>query len=245
MTKIVFVGSGDAFGSGGRRQTCIALSGGDQFMLVDCGTTSVLGLKSLGFDPNSVSAVVISHLHGDHFGGLPFLILDGQFSGRTRPLLVAGPPGSRDRLTQALEVLFPGSSGVRRKFEVEVRELVPDGSAQQVGAATVRGWEVEHACGAPPLAVRVELGGASFGYSGDTQWTPALADAARDADLFAVEAYTFTRPVRYHLDYATLRAHQGELQAGQLMLTHMSEDMLRHLDQADLPSAHDGLAIDL
>jgi ribonuclease BN (tRNA processing enzyme) len=46
----------------------------------------------------------------------------------------------------------------------------------------------EHASGAPSLAVRVDLGGASFGYSGDTQWTPALAPAARDADLFAVEA---------------------------------------------------------
>jgi len=245
MTKIVFVGSGDAFGSGGRRQTCIALSGGDQFMLVDCGTTSVLGLKSLGFDPNSVSAVVISHLHGDHFGGLPFLILDGQFSGRTRPLLVAGPPGSRDRLTQALEVLFPGSSGVRRKFEVEVRELVPDGSAQQVGAATVRGWEVEHACGAPPLALRVEPGGVSFAYSGDTQWTPALAEAARGADLFAVEAYTFDRPIRYHLDYQTLRAHAAEIRAERVVLTHMSAGMLARLADAELPAAYDGMVIDL
>jgi ribonuclease BN (tRNA processing enzyme) len=245
VTEVVFVGSGDAFGSGGRRQTCIGLTGDDQFMLVDCGTTSVLGLKALGFDPSLVSAVVISHLHGDHFGGLPFLILDGQFSGRTQPLAVAGPPGTRDRLTQAMEVLFPGSSQVRRRFEVEVRELALDGSPQPAGAATVRGWEVEHASGAPPLAVRVDLGGVSFGYSGDTQWTPALVPAARDADLFAAEAYTFDKPVRYHLDYATLRAHLTELEARQLILTHMSSDLLRRLDDVDLPTAHDGLAIGL
>jgi ribonuclease BN (tRNA processing enzyme) len=245
VTNVVFVGSGDAFGSGGRRQTCIGLTGDDQFMLVDCGTTSILGLKALGLDPSLVSAVVISHLHGDHFGGLPFLILDGQFSGRTRPLVVAGPPGTRDRLTQAMEVLFPGSSQVRRRFEVEVRELALDGSPQPAGAATVRGWEVEHARGAPPLAVRVDLGGVSVGYSGDTQWTPALVHAARDADLFAAEAYTFDQPVRYHLDYATLRAHLTELDARQLILTHMSSDLLSHLDEVDLPTAHDGLAIDL
>lgn len=245
MTRVVFVGSGDAFGSGGRRQTCIALSGDNQFMLVDCGTTSVLGLKSLGSDPNSVSAVVISHLHGDHFGGLPFLILDGQFSGRTQPLLVAGPPGTQDRLVQAMEALFPGSSQVRRKFEVDVRELTPDGSPQLIGAATVRGWEVEHPSGAPPLAVRVELGGASFGYSGDTQWISALARAASDTDLFAVEAYTFSKPVRFHLDYATLLAHLTELEARQFVLTHMSADMLARLDEVELPTAHDGLVIDL
>jgi ribonuclease BN (tRNA processing enzyme) len=245
VTRVAFVGSGDAFGSGGRRQTCIGLSGDDQFMLVDCGATSVLGLKALGLDPSLVSAVVISHLHGDHFGGLPFLILDGQFSGRTQPLLVAGPPGTQDRLVQAMEVLFPGSSQVRRKFQVEVRELTPDGSPQPVGAATVRGWEVEHASGAPSLAVRVELGDASFGYSGDTQWTPALVHAARDTDLFAAEAYTFSKPVRYHLDYATLSAHRAELETRQLILTHMSSDMLSHLDEADLPAAHDGLSINL
>jgi ribonuclease BN (tRNA processing enzyme) len=244
-TQVVFVGSGDAFGSGGRRQTCIGLTGDGQFMLVDCGTTSVLGLKAMGLDPNSVVAVVISHLHGDHFGGLPFLVLDGQFGGRTQPLLVAGPPGTRDRLFQTMEVLFPGSAQVRRKFDVEIRELALDGSPLPVGAATVRGWEVEHASGAPPLAVSVELGGARFGYSGDTQWTPALADAARDADLFAVEAYTFTKPVRYHLDYATLRTHLSEIQASRLVLTHMSADMLRHLDDVELPTAYDGLAIDL
>jgi ribonuclease BN (tRNA processing enzyme) len=44
--------------------------------------------------------VFVSHLHGDHFGGLPFLILDGQFSGRTEPLTVAGPPGTADRLAR-------------------------------------------------------------------------------------------------------------------------------------------------
>jgi ribonuclease BN (tRNA processing enzyme) len=245
MAHVQFVGSGDAFGSGGRRQTCIAVTGADQLVLVDCGATSVMGLKVLGLEPNSVGTVVISHLHGDHFGGLPFLILDGQFSGRTAPLLVAGPPGTSARLTQAMETLFPGSSQVRRRFDVEVRELATDGSPLPLNALTVRGWEVEHASGAPSLAVRVDLGGVSFGYSGDTQWTPALVEAARDADLFAVEAYTFDRPVRYHLDHATLQAHRGELAAQRLVLTHMSADMLRRLEETDLPAAHDGLIIGL
>ena len=67
----------------------------------------------------------VSHLHGDHFGGLPFLILDAQFAGRTAPLVVAGPPGTGQRLTEAMECLFPGSSRVRRRFAVEVTELRP------------------------------------------------------------------------------------------------------------------------
>ncbi len=243
--RVRFVGSGDAFGSGGRWQTCIHLAAGGQVVLVDCGATSLVALKAQGLDPNTVGAVAVTHLHGDHFGGLPFLILDGQFSGRSEPLLVAGPPGIRRRLAQAMEILFPGSAGARRRFGVQVTELAPDGTPAALGMASVRGWEVEHACGAPPLALRVDLGGVSFAYSGDSQWTPALAEAARGADLFAVEAYTFDRPVRYHLDYRTLRAHLAEIHAERVVLTHMSAAMLSRLTDAELPAAYDGMITDL
>jgi ribonuclease BN (tRNA processing enzyme) len=241
--EIRFVGSGYAFGSGGRWQTCIRVSGDDQVLLVDCGATTLVALKAQGIDPGDIGAVAVTHLHGDHFGGLPFLILDAQFSGRSAPLLIAGPPGTAARLAQSMEVLFPGSSSARRRFPVEVTELATDGTPTPIGAAVVRGWEVEHASGAPPLAVRVDLAGASFAYSGDTQWTPALCAAARGADLFAAEAYTFARPIRYHLDYATLRAHLDQLDASRVVLTHMSADMLGRLTEAELRAAYDGMTI--
>ncbi len=243
--QVRFVGSGDAFGSGGRSQTCIRVAAGEMALLVDCGATSLAALRAQGLDPSAIDAVVVTHLHGDHFGGLPFLILDGQFSRRSRPLVVAGPPGIGARLTDAMETLFPGSSQVRRRFEVDVRELPTDGRPAEIGAAKVRGWEVEHACGAPPLAVSVESGGSTFGYSGDTQWTAALTRAARGAGLFAVEAYTFDRPVRYHLDYLTLRQHLDELRAERTVLTHMSTAMLARLADADLPAAYDGMVVDI
>lgn len=241
--EVRFVGSGDAVGSGGRWQTCIRVCADGQVLLVDCGATSLVALKAQGLDPGAIGAVAISHLHGDHFGGLPFLILDGQFSGRSAPLLVTGPPGTADRLAQSMELLFPGSSSVRRKFAVQVTELQPDGTPAALGAALVRGWQVDHASGAPSLALRVDLGGASFGYSGDSQWTPALCAAADGTDLFAVEAYTFARPIRYHLDYRTLRVHLAEIRARQVILTHMSADMLGRLGESELPAAHDGLTV--
>jgi ribonuclease BN (tRNA processing enzyme) len=243
--RVRFVGSGDAFGSGGRWQTCIHVSGEGQVLLVDCGATSLTALKAQGLAPGTVDGVVVTHLHGDHFGGLPFLILDGQFSHRTTPLRVAGPPGTGARLAEAMEALFPGSSQVRRRFEVEITELRTDGTPADLGAAVVRGWEVVHACGAPPLALRVELGGRSFAYSGDTQWTAALAEAARGADLFAAEAYTLDRPVRYHLDYQTLHAHLYDIEARRIVLTHMSADMLARIADAETPAAYDGMTLDL
>jgi ribonuclease BN (tRNA processing enzyme) len=243
--RVQFAGSGDAFGSGGRYQTCIHLSGDGQMMLVDCGATSLTALKAQRLDPGAISAVAVTHLHGDHFGGLPSLILDGQFTGRTAPLLVAGPPGTGDRLAQAMETLFPGSSQAPRRFAVQVTELATDGTPADVGAATVRGWQVEHPSGAPPLALRVDFGGASFAYSGDTQWTPALTYTADGTDLFVAEAYTYDRPIRYHLDYQTLQTHLADMRAERIVLTHMSAAMLARLADTELPAAYDGMVIEL
>jgi ribonuclease BN (tRNA processing enzyme) len=64
--RITVVGSGDAFGSGGRFQTCIALG---THTLIDYGATSLVALRQQGFDPNAIDTVLLSHLHGDHFGG--------------------------------------------------------------------------------------------------------------------------------------------------------------------------------
>ena len=239
----MFVGSGDAFGSGGRFQTCIRLRAEGTTALVDCGATSLTAFKAQGLDPGEVDLVVVSHLHGDHFGGLPFLVLDGQFTRRTRTLTVLGPVGTRDRLHAAMEALYPGSTGVRRRFDVEVVELDGAGGVHRAGSVTVRSWEVDHASGAPALAVRVDADGASFAYSGDTAWTRGLVRAADGVDLFACEAYTWDTVVPYHLAYRTLCEHVDELRAGRLVLTHMGPTMLARLSDAQHQTAADGLVL--
>ena len=60
-----------------------------------------------------------------------------------------------------------------------------------------------------------------------------------------MEAYTFDRRVRYHLDYQTLRSHLEEICARRIVLTHMSTAMLSRLADADLPAAYDGMTADL
>jgi ribonuclease BN (tRNA processing enzyme) len=242
--SLTFVGAGDAFGSGGRFQTCLALRGGGPTILLDCGASSLIALKRREIAPTDVAAVVLSHLHGDHFAGVPFLVLDGQFSRRTAPLIVAGPPGVRERVERTMEVLFPGSTRVERRFTVEYVEFA-ERVASSIAGATVTAFGVEHASGAPPYALRVAYGGRTVAYSGDTGWTDALLDAARDADCFVCEAYTFDRKVRFHLDYATVRAQAARLGARRIVLTHMGPSMLERRHEAEFECAEDGLVLDL
>jgi ribonuclease BN (tRNA processing enzyme) len=243
VTRLRFVGSGDAFGNGGRFQTCFLLEDGDESMLIDCGATSLTALKAAGVEPNEIAAIVVSHLHGDHFGGIPFLVLDGQFRRRERPLVVAGPPGTRARVEAAMELMFPGSVGARRRFEVEFVELAGD-TPVRAGPATVRAVPVE-VPQTPACAVRVEFGGRVAAYSGDTGWTDSLIGLAAGADVFIAEAYFFDRSVPYHLDYATVHGARDRLDCKRLVLTHPGPDMLARLDEAEIECAYDGMVIDL
>lgn len=205
----------------------------------------MVAIRRFGVDPNAIGLILVSHLHGDHFGGVPFFILDGQFmSRRTQPLVIAGPPGTRRRVADAMEVLFPGSSSVQQKFPLEVVELEPE-RPWSFGELTVTPYLVEHPCGAPPLALRIQCDGKVLAYSGDTQWTDALIPAARGADLLISEASSFSRKIRFHLDFETLEAHLGELQVKRVVVTHMGPEMLSHLDTLSCEYAEDGKVFEL
>ncbi len=241
--RLQFLGSGDAVGSGGRFQTCLHLRGaGSGGVLIDIGASSLVAMKRAGLDPSSIGWVLLTHLHGDHFAGLPFLILDGQFSRRTQPLTIAGPPGVEARVKAAMELLFPGLSATTQRFPVEFVELLDRRSAT-IGPATVTPFAVIHVSGAPSYALRIEYGGKVITYSGDTEWTDALVEASAGADLFVCEAYFYDKKVRYHLDWATLAANRGRLSCRRLVLTHMSQNMLDHRAAVDAEIAADLLTL--
>lgn len=236
------LGCGDAFGSGGRLNTCFHVTAPATCFLIDCGASALIAMRRFGVDPNGIETVFLTHLHGDHFGGLPFLILDAQLvSRRTAPLTVAGPPGLGERLPALMEAMFPGSSAVKRKFTLHVIEVPPQ-IPVEINGVTVTAFPVEHPSGAPSYALRLGVEDKVLCYTGDTQWVDALVAAARGADLLIAEAYTAERPVRYHLDLATLRRHLPEIGARSVLLTHMSPDMLGR-DVEGCETAEDGRVV--
>src|SRR5438477_14254 len=98
--------------------------------------------RFLGGSPLAVAfrlillSILVTHFHGDHFAGLPFFLLDAQFSRRSRPLVIAGPAGLPLRLTQVMEALFEHSSGTKPKFDLQLVELAA-GQDRTFGAVNV------------------------------------------------------------------------------------------------------------
>ncbi len=244
--NVTIVGSGDAFASGGRFHTCFMVEAAGRRYLVDCGASAPVAMKRLGIDSASIDAVIVSHLHGDHFGGIPFLALDAQYlAGRDKPLAIAGPPGIADRVPAAMDVLYPGLlSGRSLKYEFRYIELNP-GETTDVAGAKVTPFEARHGSGAPAYSLRVECGGRTVVYSGDTGWSENLIAAAAGADLFICEASYYSGDTEGHVSYETLLARRADFDCKRMILTHMGDDVLERLDTLEIEPAVDGLKIEL
>src|SRR5258705_6449120 len=163
--QVQFIGCGDALGSGGRFNACFHFTGERVNFLIDCGASSLPALKRLGIARDDIDLILITHFHGDHFGGLPFLLLDAQFTRRTRPLVIAGPEGIETRLAQVMEALFENSSKTKQKFDLSVIALKPE-ERSSFGAIDVTPYPVVHGeSGGPHLAYRIEAQGRVIAYS--------------------------------------------------------------------------------
>lgn len=251
--RFTVLGSGDAFGSGGRWQTCFHVETGSGAFLIDCGVTSIMGLERAGLAAERVSEIYITHLHGDHFGGLPWWLIHAQHvMRRTVPLTVVGPPGLEARFRAATDALYPGALAYSRKFElrfVEIAERTPT----SVGNVEVTAYEVQHPSGAPSYGLRLSAGSGAgrriIGFSGDTEWVDALEDVARGADLFIAECYGYDEAnMRAHMTWRVIEAKLPRLEARRILLTHMGRRMIAHESEVRgerVMVAADGMIIDL
>jgi ribonuclease BN (tRNA processing enzyme) len=244
--NITILGSGDAFGSGGRFNSCLHVEASGERMLLDCGGSSLVALNKAGIERNGISTLLFTHFHGDHFGGLPAFLLDAQFvSRRKEPLVIAGPLGVEHRALHALDADFPGAATNAWRFPIRYVEITPESPATLAGLDVTAFPMVHDERAGPCQGYRLAHGGKVFAFSGDTAWTEALIPLAAGADVLLVECYTWDVKLANHLDYETLASHRAELKTARIVLTHMGVSMLAHREPLPEERAHDGMVIAL
>lgn len=240
--RLTCIGSGDAFGSGGRLQSCYHLQMGTEQILLDCGSSVLSGLERCGLDHDRLSAVVVSHLHGDHFGGIPYLLLAAKYvSQRQQPLILNGPPALQERLEIVLEALYPGVLADGLGFPV-VYQTLSAGESHQIGGFRISGYALQHGRGAA-FGLRIAAAGKVISYTGDTEWCEGLIPLAADSDLLIAECVAYERALPGHLDYQTLLRRRSDLSCRRLVLTHMGPEMLSHLPELAWEPLSDGSEI--
>jgi ribonuclease BN (tRNA processing enzyme) len=239
--KLTVIGCGDAFGSGGRLNTCFYLHSEDGGILIDCGATSLPALKLRQISVENIDTIVLSHFHGDHYGGVPFLLLDAMSTGRRKKITILSPPGGRERVQSLLDLLYPGTS-VLPKLNVEFLEY-QSGQSLTTDKLTLVALPVIHSEGALPHGLRIETHGKIISYSGDTSWTDALFQLSDAADLFICECNFYSTQVKGHISYEELKEKVPAFNCKQILLTHFDTEMLERLDHISYKCAGDGLEI--
>lgn len=243
--KITFLGTGDSFGSGGRHSISILARDQGFGILLDCGPGSLPMMKRVPCDPGSVDVVLISHHHGDHFAGVPFLLLEYQYqSPRRHRLAIAGPPGTADKIERLTRLLFPGLASEPRSYELDFPELRAE-ETMAFGAAEVTPFPARHLPRGIAFGFRLSMGGKTIVYSGDTEWTDDLALQSEGADLLICECSTFSDPVEFHMSHRELVARRDRIKAKRVLLIHAGEDVLARSRDLMFELAEDGQEVRL
>jgi ribonuclease BN (tRNA processing enzyme) len=247
--KILFLGTGNAFNTDGRGSQSIWVEphGGAPF-LVDAGPTVLASMNRYGVDPQALERVFITHLHGDHIAGWPFLLLHSLFlARRTRPLQVFGPKGTRQRLetlaASCYDELVPNAN---LAFEIQYHELAV---AETTGVDAGAGLHfdvvpLEHH--PTSIGYRFSVAGKTIGVSGDTRWCPGLEKLAKGCDLLLLECTCLEKPDFAHVSLEEVRGGFDRLGAKRLALVHLSDDVARALAQQPIPdvvAAEDGMIL--
>ena len=172
--------------------------------LFDTPPTALLSLNRLSADLAAIDTIFISHFHGDHFFGLPFLFLD--FAHRTQrrdDLTLIGPPGLEERVERLMEIGYPRTFGHQAGYSRRYVE-VGDGAEGELNELSFRAVGVEHGEGAMPcLGFRVAVGGRTLSYTGDTAWCDGLLALADDVEVLVSDC-TYTEGRRHPAQHLSL-----------------------------------------
>lgn len=139
MMDVCLLGTGGVMPLRNRWLASLLVRVNGKMILIDCGEGTQVPLKETGWGLKAIGAVLFTHYHADHIAGLPGFLLTLGNSGRTEPLVLAGPPGLKT-VVAGLTVICP-----QLPFPVYLMELSKENMSEfELEGITIRSMPVEH-----------------------------------------------------------------------------------------------------
>lgn len=212
--------------------------------MLECGPGVLAGMKRMGIPTDAPDALLVSHLHGDHFGGIPFLFLEYLFENpRQRPLAILGPPTILERSFAVYAALYRELQSFDLPFEIRLVELEP-GATASVAGFEIEAFQVTHNAEPFSLGFRIVSPDATMLFSGDSAWNEVFVDKSQGVDLFLCECCTMEPTMPMHTSYAELLSNRDRLGCKRLLLTHLGAEV-RQAEEFQFERVEDGMVFEV
>lgn len=222
--KIIFLGTGEAADENNPNNSSLVVSEKTN-LLLDCGFTTPYQLWKYNNDQSLLDGVYITHLHGDHYFGLPILLVRMWEEGRTKPLTVICQKGAGEIIKKIMDMAY---SGFRKKLKYEIN-FVEVGSGEEI---KLNDLKLSFALGkhsTDVLAIKVENDEKSLCYSGDGMFTEESKRVYKGSGLVIQETYLYDEEKVDHASIvsAVKMAEENDIKC--LALTHINRDVRKNL----------------
>jgi len=220
MLELTFLGSANAFAADGRYWSSFLANGR---YLFDAPPTLLPHLKRLGMPPTDIEVIFLSHFHGDHFMGMPFLFLEYIYMTERRDdLFIVGPPGVERKIEEFAQQCYPEvtrEAGYRRRY-IEAQP----GADQYVNEISFRAFPMNHVPEKlEPFGYRVHLGDRTVAYTGDTMLCDEIFELAEGADALVLDCTYSEGSGPEHMGIDDVRVIRKRVAAETtIILTHLN-----------------------
>jgi ribonuclease Z len=191
--KVTLLGTGSPQPRIDRFGPSILIEAGHKKLLFDCGRGATQRIEQIKVPFTEIDSLFLTHLHSDHIVGIPDFWLTGWARGRTIPLAVWGPAGTKEMMLHLAEAY---------RFDIQIRELdgglpgkamavvakdIDQGVVYDEGGIKVTAFLVDHGVVKPALGYRIDVAGHSVVLSGDTRYSENLIRFSQGTDLLIHE----------------------------------------------------------